>query len=167
YDKDQMTGLFNRFCYEDKVIPLYQESLEKADPMTVMFVDINYMKLINDKFGHLHGDNAILTVVDAIRKSVPRDAVSVRFGGDEFLLIVPGCGPDGAQRIRESIARTLEQTSEEKKLPYQVTASIGYVVTDPAGRRDAELQDYIREADQVMYGIKKEMHEKNDRRKRS
>ena len=167
YDKDQLTGLFNRFCYEDKVIPLYQESLEKADPMTIMFVDINYMKLINDKFGHLHGDNAILTVVDAIRKSVPRDAVSVRFGGDEFLLIVPGCGPERAQRIRESIARTLEQTSEEKKLPYQVTASIGYVVTDPAGRRDAELQDYIREADQVMYGIKKEMHEKNDRRKRS
>ncbi|MCR4595263.1 MAG: GGDEF domain-containing protein [Lachnospiraceae bacterium] len=166
YDKDQMTGLFNRFGYENKAIPLYEESLEQKKKIMVMFVDINYMKLINDKYGHLHGDNAIMTVVAAINENIGDGAIAVRFGGDEFLIIAPDCDEDKAAHTKEALQKYLEDANKEKKEPYDISASIGYVVSNPVSRPGAGLQDYIREADKLMYEIKKEMHMKNDRRKR-
>ena len=166
YDKDQMTGMFNRFGYENKALPLYEESLNNKTKVMVMFVDINYMKLINDRFGHLHGDNAIRTVVSAINGNISDRAIAVRFGGDEFLIIAPDCDEDKAAQTKESILAYLDNKNKERSVPYDISVSIGYVVTDPEGRTDAKLSDYIREADKSMYEIKKELHMKNDRRKR-
>ncbi len=166
YERDQMTGLYNRFGYEQKALPLYEESLEKKSSMLVMFVDINYMKHINDKFGHLHGDNAIKTVVSAINENVSNDSIAVRFGGDEFLVISPDCDDEKASKIRDSIRDRLDSINNEKINPYDISVSIGYVVTDPMKRQKAGLQDYIKEADKIMYEIKKEMHMRMDRRKR-
>ena len=165
-DRDQMTGLYNRFGYEQKALPLYEESLKNKTEATVMFVDINYMKHINDKFGHLQGDNAIRTVVASINANISADSIAVRFGGDEFLIIAPDCDEKKASNIRGSIRDYLDTINKEKKNPYDISASIGYVVTDPVKRPDAVLQDYIREADNIMYEIKKEMHARMDRRKR-
>ncbi len=167
YDKDQMTGLFNRFGYENKALPLYKDSLENKTRLMVMFVDINYMKLINDEFGHLHGDNAIRTVVAAINETLDENAIAVRFGGDEFLVIAPDCNEEKASGMKDAILSYLEEENKRKTVPYDISVSIGYVVSDPVARPDARLQDYIREADRLMYEIKKEMHMKNDRRKRS
>ena len=165
YDKDQMTGLFNRFGYEEKAIKLYEGSLESKTPLMVMFVDINYMKRINDEFGHLHGDNAIKTVVEAIKENAVKDGIAVRFGGDEFLIIDPVSGVDEAAAAKQAILDHLAKINEEHNVPYTLSVSIGFVVSDPVNRPDAVLQDYIREADKLMYEIKKEMHTK-DRRQR-
>ena len=165
YDRDAMTGLYNRFAYEDKALPLYEESLKNTIPVMVMFVDINYMKRINDRYGHLHGDNAIKTVVSAINANISEEAIAVRFGGDEFLIIAPDYDSDRAARTKEDILGFLHKENTEKGLPYEISVSIGYVVSEPASRPDATLQDYIREADKEMYEIKKEMHMKMDRRK--
>ena len=123
------------------------------------------MKHINDAYGHLHGDNAIRTVVEAISENTDADAVRVRFGGDEFLIIAPECSEDSAGKTKESILEYLKRINEKKTFPYEISVSTGFVVTDPENRPDASLQDYIREADREMYEIKKEMHRKNDRRK--
>jgi len=165
-DRDQMTGLFNRFGYENKALPLYEKSIEDKTNVCVMFVDVNYMKLINDKYGHLSGDNAIRTVVAAINANVDADAVAVRFGGDEFLIIAPDCDEHKAARTKDGILKFLDDQNALKSVPYDISVSIGYSVSDPVTRPDAELSDYIREADKLMYEIKKEMHMKNDRRKR-
>jgi diguanylate cyclase (GGDEF)-like protein len=165
YDKDQMTGLYNRFGYEAKALPLYEESLKDHSQVTVMFVDINYMKRINDVHGHLHGDNAIRTVVAAINENVSENTIAVRFGGDEFLIIAPDCDKAKASGMKEGILGYLEKVNGEKVNPYDISVSIGYVVSDPDTRPTATLQDYIREADKEMYEIKKEMHMRIDRRK--
>ena len=164
-DRDQMTGLFNRFGYENKALPLYENSLQNMSRVMVMFVDINYMKRINDEFGHLHGDNAIRTVVSAIKENIRDEAIAVRFGGDEFLIISPVSGEREASQVRNSILGFLYDRNIEKTVPYEISVSIGYVVTDPESRPDAGLEDYIKDADKLMYEIKKEMHMKNDRRK--
>ncbi|MCR4850032.1 MAG: GGDEF domain-containing protein [Lachnospiraceae bacterium] len=164
-DRDQMTGLFNRFGYENKALPLYESSLRAKTGVMVMFVDINYMKRINDEFGHLHGDNAIMTVVSAIKANIREDAIAVRFGGDEFLIISPVADEKEASVVRNSILGFLYDKNLEKSVPYEISVSIGFVVTDPESRPDATLEDYIREADKLMYEIKKEMHMKNDRRR--
>ena len=166
YDRDQMTGLFNRFGYENKALPLFEKCQNDKSCITVMFVDINYMKSINDRYGHLHGDNAIRTVVAAINETIDEDAVAVRFGGDEFLIIAPQCDDNRALNIKNSILDFLKDKNEKKSVPYDISVSIGYTVTDPMERPEATLQDYIKEADRLMYEIKKEMHMKNDRRQR-
>ncbi|MCR5733268.1 MAG: GGDEF domain-containing protein [Lachnospiraceae bacterium] len=165
YDRDQMTGLYNRFGYENIALPLYEESLKNGTDVMVMFVDINYMKNINDEYGHLYGDNAIRTVVAAITDNIDEKTIAVRFGGDEFLIIAPYHGEESSKKTKDSILEYLKDVNSKKTVPYDISVSIGYVVTDPKGRPDAALQDYIREADRLMYEIKKEMHMKNDRRK--
>ncbi len=165
YDRDQMTGLYNRFGYESKALPLYEDSLYNKTSLTVMFVDINYMKHINDVYGHIQGDNAIRAVVSTINETIGDDAIGVRFGGDEFLVIAPDCDENKASKIKESIISKLDKKNKEKTDPYDISVSIGYVVSDPISRKEATLQDYIREADNKMYEIKKEMHRILDRRK--
>ncbi|MBO7335958.1 MAG: GGDEF domain-containing protein [Lachnospiraceae bacterium] len=164
-DIDRMTGLLNRYGYENKALPLYEESLTNKAAMMVMFVDINYLKIINDDHGHLHGDNAIMTVVQAIEENLTKGAIAVRFGGDEFLILAPDHDEARAAVTRQAILDSLKRYNDKRLVPYDISVSIGYAVTDPVKRADATLQDYIREADKLMYEIKKEMHAENDRRK--
>ena len=156
YDKDPMTDLFNRFGYENKAIPLYQESVRKREPMMVMFVDINFMKRINDEYGHIHGDAAIRTVADAIKSNIREDWIAVRFGGDEFLIIAPDCDEEAAEEVKRNILEFMEKKNHDGSRPYQISASCGYVITEPES--GYPLQEYIREADRLMYEIKREVH---------
>ena len=156
YDKDPMTDLFNRFGYENKAIPLYQESVRNHSPMMVMFVDINFMKRINDQFGHIHGDAAIQTVAEAIKENIRKEWIAVRFGGDEFLIIAPECDDSVARKVKHDILKYMEKKNHDGTRPYKISASCGYVITDPDS--GYPLQEYIREADRLMYEIKREVH---------
>ena len=158
YDKDSMTGLYNRFGYENKALPLYEESKKKKSRVTVLFVDINSMKQINDNYGHEQGDVAIRTVAGSITDNLQKDWVAVRYGGDEFLVIVPDCGKQKAASVKKRIEDRIEERRKESGLKYPLTASIGFVTSDPVKRPDAKLWDYVREADALMYDIKKKMH---------
>ena len=156
YDKDPMTGLYNRFAYENKAMPLFEESLIKKTPMTVMFVDINYMKRINDQYGHLHGDNAIKAVSDSIMQNMKEGWIPVRFGGDEFLVIAPDCGEKEARKLQRQILDELERRNNDGTRPYRISVSCAHVVTDPDSRDT--LQDYVKEADGLMYETKQQVH---------
>ena len=158
YDIDPMTGLYNRFGYENRALPLYQECIRNGKTMMVMFVDINHMKWINDQYGHLHGDKAIMLVAGAIRENLEDHWIAVRFGGDEFLIIAPNCSEEEAVKLKKRILAYLKKKNQAGKGLYQITASCGYVLTDPRASGKKKLQDYIKEADQLMYRIKQEQH---------
>ena len=160
YDRDPMTDLYNRFGYENRAIPLYQESVRKQSPMMVMFVDINFMKRINDQFGHIHGDIAIKTVAEAIKANVKENWIAVRFGGDEFLIIAPDCDDHQACHVKYSILEYMEAKNNDGTRPYRISASCGYVITEPDSGNP--LQEYIREADKLMYEIKREVHARDE-----
>ena len=110
-------------------------------------------------YGHDEGDNAIKIVASAITERLQEEWIAVRYGGDEFIVIVPECDGKKAAQVKEDIVNDIRDRSEKRKLPYELTASIGYVTTDPVNRREASLEEYVREADDLMYKIKKEMHE--------
>ena len=158
YDKDALTGLYNRLGYEEKVLPLYQNSLEQNRKLTVFFIDINCMKNINDNYGHEQGDIAIKTVAVSIADCLQKDWAAVRYGGDEFLMIAPNCAKQKAATVKKNIEERIQQRVAEAQLPYELTASIGCVTTDPVKRPDMRLKDYVREADELMYRIKKIVH---------
>ena len=158
YDKDALTGVYNRMGYESKALPLYQAGIADKKPMSVMFIDINSMKIINDRYGHDAGDNAIKLVAESISDRLEKNWIAVRYGGDEFLVIIPECDGKTASQIKTDIEKGLQDKCDKNMLPYTLTASIGYVTTDPIGRAGASLEEYVKEADDLMYKIKKEMH---------
>jgi diguanylate cyclase (GGDEF)-like protein len=163
YDTDQMTGLYNRFGFVKNGVPLFERCKNIGEPMTIMFVDINSMKLINDQYGHLQGDNAIRTVAQSIQAGIPGDWFAIRYGGDEFLIIGSDENGESAAEIKKTVTENIRRNSKKAKLPYKLTASVGYVITDP--KDSLSLEDYIKLADNMMYEIKRKLHAKENKAK--
>lgn len=157
YNKDPLTGLYNRFCFDSIADILYEESVEFKKPLAIMFTDINYMKNINDEYGHEAGDRSIIAVADAIMASIGPDALAVRYGGDEFIILSPDTGDADSEAIRTQIEKHLKALCKARKLPGKVSVSCGYVITDPESGKT--IDEYINEADKVMYSIKKKVHD--------
>ncbi|MBR5421340.1 MAG: GGDEF domain-containing protein, partial [Lachnospiraceae bacterium] len=128
-------------------------------PMSVMFVDINYMKRINDEFGHLHGDNAIKAVADSIKENSGENWIPVRYGGDEFLIIAPDCDAEEAGWVQKAILERLDARNNDGSQPYKISVSCGYVVSDP--EKTESLQECVQEADKLMYEYKQEAHRRD------
>jgi diguanylate cyclase (GGDEF)-like protein len=124
-----------------------------------MFTDINYMKKINDEHGHITGDQSVIAVADAIVNSIGPDALAVRYGGDEFIILSPDTDDAGSEAIRSQIDKNLKSLCRARKIPGKVSVSCGYVITDPKSGKT--LDEYINEADKVMYAIKKEIHKED------
>ena len=160
YDKDPMTGLYNRFCFVSHAIPIVEGSSERSKQALIMFIDINNMKKINDRYGHVYGDKAIHILSDSITHSIDDDdAIGIRFGGDEFLIIAGNADKKYAEKIKRKITSYIEKENSRGVNPFKFSISIGYVLTDPKSKRT--VNDYVDEADRLMYEIKNEYHEKH------
>jgi len=157
YDKDPMTGLYNRFCFVSHAVPIVEESKEKGQQAMIMFADINRMKRINDLYGHAFGDRAITTVSDAIKKSLGDDnAIGIRYGGDEFLIIASNASVEYAEKVKKNIISYIERENNYGINPFRFSISVGYVLTDPSSPKN--VNDYVDDADKMMYEIKNEYH---------
>ena len=160
YDRDPMTGLYNRFCFVSHAVPLIDESKTHRKSAMIMFADINDLKQINDKYGHVFGDKAIITVSGGIKEGIGNDnAIGIRYGGDEFLIIAANASRKYAEDIRRSINAYIEKENNLGFNPVKFSVSIGYVLTDP--KSDKSVIDYVDEADKLMYEIKNEYHKNN------
>jgi diguanylate cyclase (GGDEF)-like protein len=161
YDKDPMTGLYNRFCFVSHAVPLIEESKAHKKNAMVMFADINDLKKINDRYGHAFGDRAIKSVAEAVKESISDDnAIGIRYGGDEFLVIAANATRKYAEEIRRKINSNIEKENSLGINPVKFSVSIGYVLTDP--KSDKSVTDYVDEADKLMYEIKNAYHGKDD-----
>ena len=158
YDKDPMTGLYNRFCFVSHAVPIVEESKAHGKKAMIMFADINHMKRINDRYGHVFGDRAITTVSDAIKRSIGDDnAIGIRYGGDEFLVIAADASEEYAEEFKHSMISYIDRENNLGINPFKFSISVGYVLTDPASNKS--VNDYVEEADVMMYEIKNEYHQ--------
>lgn len=157
YTKDSLTGLYNRFGYESLAVPMFENAIEQKKKLTVVFVDINRMKQINDNFGHLQGDLAIRTIADAISHETPEGWIPIRYGGDEYLIIGDCDCEDRAKELLAKLEEGIKKQVNRMSLPFNLSASCGYIMTDPES--PLTLAEYIQQADNVMYERKKKAHE--------
>ena len=111
------------------------------------------MKYFNDTFGHACGDDAVCCVADAIQSNISGDAIPVRFGGDEFLIITAAAEQEDVTSIIDGIKRSVHEEAQKKNLPAVPGISTGFVITDPEDRMT--LNEYTEEADRLMYIDKK------------
>ena len=154
YVKDALTDMYNRFGYMRDGYAMFEKSKAYGKPLMVMFMDMDHLKEINDIYGHSHGDNALILFSGVLKKCAGEDKIAVRYGGDEFLIIGQVESKDGAEEFKKILEAELAKTNAETDLPYQIEASIGYVLTDAKSKK--ELDDYVEEADTLMYEVKKQ-----------
>lgn len=152
YVHDSLTGIYNRMAYTELAEPAYKRCMEKGIPMSIMFVDMDRLKYINDTFGHDMGNEAIKAIADAIIEVCPQQSIAMRYGGDEFVILIEECRGQRAEEISKKLGASISKKSEELHAQFEISASIGYAV---AKDRTKNLNDYIDLADERMYENKK------------
>ena len=153
YIHDSLTGFYNRMAYEKLALPLFQQCMQKGRPVGIMFADADHLKYINDSFGHDMGNLAISSIASVIQQQCPVGSISMRYGGDEFVCVIPDYSQSKMQQLKNSILASLEQLSASSHMTFPLEASIGFVVADDPA---FSLNDYINFADEKMYAEKKE-----------
>lgn len=147
--RDPLTGLWNRRALDDHRVT----ALLGSGPLAVSMIDLDGFKSVNDTFGHGVGDQTLREVAELLRECMRDSDLLVRYGGDEFVAVLPGLThaavPQWVERVRESLARACASG----RLPFLLGASIGVTVGQAA------LTELIRRADAAMYEEKSRRRE--------
>jgi diguanylate cyclase len=151
---DVLTGLCNRMYFTEKVkeeLARIERSKEKS---TLMMLDIDNFKEINDRFGHPFGDLALITVATIIDKQLRTTDTLARFGGDEFAVLLPDTPLEGAHQVAEKLLNTLEQSVLPNSMTnFQIAASIG--LTSLVADGELTFESVYHKVDLALYQAKK------------
>jgi diguanylate cyclase (GGDEF)-like protein len=150
---DDLTQLYNSRYLNQVLRREAKRASRSGRPLSLLFVDLDGFKGVNDTHGHLAGSAALVEAADVIRRSARETDVVARFGGDEFALILPDTGSEGAAAVGERIRDRIAEHSflVNKGLDIHLTVSVG-VGTLPDVAASAE--ELIRAADMAMYRVK-------------
>ncbi len=147
---DPLTGLFNRRGLMTLSEKHFSLALRSKRNMTVIYVDMDGMKTINDKFGHNEGDQALLDIAEILKNSFRESDILARTGGDEFIvLLTEHTEPEMEHVISTSIQQGLITLANNRQRPYRLSLSIGIARLDPDNPKT--IDELIAEADKAMY----------------
>jgi diguanylate cyclase (GGDEF)-like protein len=164
---DSLTGLANRRAAESRLADELERARRYGPPVSVLMVDVDGLKAVNDEFGHAVGDDVLREVAARLANSVRRLDMVSRWGGDEFLVICPGSDHEAALQVGAKLLRSCRRTSVRAgRAARQVSVSIGVAVSvEPAqrsapsrrvGRREAaEVGRLLSTADSALYRAKR------------
>lgn len=156
--RDSLTGLYNRRGFMTLGKQLLNSSLRKQPEIGLLYVDIDYLKLINDKLGHSEGDKALEITAGILRSSFRDSDIIARLSGDEFVVLFLDTTELTRESIRNRIDKRLEETLEAKPLPFMLSLSIGYYSTVLCYK--TQIGFLLSSADSLMY-------EDKDKRRKS
>jgi len=151
--RDGLTGCFNRGHGLETLDGELRRARRSRQPLSILMFDIDHFKTINDQLGHLRGDDLLRAVGAQLTRVLRSTDVRIRYGGDEFLVILPDTPLIGAQQVAESVRRemtTLAMVTDGKTVP--VTVSIGVATAGPAELGATAL---VERADSALYQAKR------------
>lgn len=124
---DELTGLFNRRYYDQKILAEYRRSKRNLTPLSLVLIDIDHFKAVNDTYGHLAGDQCLVWLSQYIKESLKRSTdMAFRYGGEEFCLILPDTDSKGAMALAETLRKNLaKQGYDYKGINIALTISNG------------------------------------------
>jgi len=150
---DALTGLFNRRHLFTLAEPMFDLALRHRRPFSVAMIDLDRFKLVNDRYGHLAGDRVLKAFAAFLQVSIRGTDLLGRYGGEEFLIIMPETSLEGAYQAVERLRRQIAESSfPAADQPIKLTASIGVAGIDYA--QDTDLPRLIEKADRALYRAK-------------
>ena len=151
---DTLTGLYNRRYFEDRLGMDAQKSFYGGTPLSLVMVDIDHFKKVNDTFGHTEGDQVLCKISSLLKSSVRKKDTVARYGGEEFILILPEAGLEASFVIAERIRRLIENTLfEVGQAQVNLTVSMG--ISNFPSHRAKSKEELIKMADQALYDAKR------------
>jgi diguanylate cyclase (GGDEF)-like protein len=146
---DPLTGLANRRSFLQDGVALAARHAASPKPATVLLMDLDHFKSINDRFGHALGDNVLTIFADVARQNVRNTDMIGRLGGEEFAAVLYDIGPDKAFAVAERVRASFAQAAlEVDGCPVAATVSIGLAHCDGAA---IDLTELLAQADQALY----------------
>ena len=107
--RDSLTGLPNRFVFEERIGPMVEQASRHGHPLTLAALDLDHFKEVNDSMGHFMGDRVLQQVAEALQKEIRLTDLLVRMGGDEFLIVLPDTSIQDACHLAERLCQAVEQ----------------------------------------------------------
>jgi diguanylate cyclase (GGDEF)-like protein len=150
---DDLTRLYNSRYLNQVLRRETKRAIRSARPLSLLFIDLDGFKLINDTYGHLSGSQALVEVASVLRGSARETDIAARYGGDEFALILPDTGAAGALAVGERLCDRIASHVflADRGLAVRLTASVGVATLPDAAISPEEL---VQAADSAMYCVK-------------
>jgi diguanylate cyclase (GGDEF)-like protein len=145
---DQLTGLYNRRSGEQRLAEEMSRAQRHGRALTVLLMDLDELKSVNDKHGHAAGDTVLKTFADRLQKAIRGSDLAVRLGGDEFMAILPECKSDEVKHVLSRIDK-LDFEFEDSKV--RLRFSRGWTDFQPTD----SLQELLKRADMALYEDKR------------
>ncbi|MFY2559516.1 diguanylate cyclase [Corallococcus terminator] len=149
---DGLTQIYNRRYFDEQLDREISRSRRYERVLSLVLVDIDHFKKVNDKFGHLAGDSVLKQLASTVRTRIRREDVFARYGGEEFAILLPEVALVGARQLSEKVRRLVEkQRFEFDRQSIPVTISLGVAMLEPNHREPGDL---VRAADEKLFEAK-------------
>lgn len=143
--KDYLTGAYSRRFLEQYLEKELYKSKRMNTPLSVIFMDVDKFKELNDTYGHVYGDNVLKTLVKIVNETIRSMDMIARYGGDEFVVVLPETNPENAQKVVERIMKGFEKQN----------IKISYGIIDASNF--SSIEEIYKEVDALMYHMKKKL----------
>lgn len=153
-DHDELTGIFNRRCFHELADSALKYCNKTHQPVSLLMFDLDHFKNINDRYGHHVGDWALVTTISTCKALCRKNDIIGRFGGEEFTILLPGCGENKAKELAEKYREAIENIStEEIGIDFKISASFGVFSSKEPNH---SIDEVIKAADCAMYHAKQQ-----------
>ncbi len=159
YNRDMLTGLYNRRGYEPFFEKMYNSCVKNKTSLAVMVADMDDLKEVNDNFGHSEGDYSLCTIADGMNKAARNNEICFRTGGDEFVILAGDYSEEKAEQYIKQLRNYISDCKKRDGKPYKLDVSVGIYIEAPKGENDMSVleisENYMKLADVEMYKEKK------------
>jgi len=150
---DGLTGLFNHRHFQETLAQEFNRLERFSEPISLLIIDIDHFKKINDSYGHPVGDAVLKKVSGIIRKTIRNIDIPARYGGEEFAVILLGTDTNGALKMAERLRKSIADAKfSSEQNAFNVTVSIGISTN---AREMRKKEDLVEQADKALYNAKR------------
>jgi len=148
--KDALTGLANRRVFDERICDVMSCARRYHRPLTMASLDLDHFKQINDNLGHQQGDTVLKKVADVFREAIRSTDMLVRFGGDEFILVMDGTDEKSARILAERLCQAVDELGIWANSETKLGVSIGLT----QWRLEENLDEWMQRVDDILYRAK-------------
>ena len=142
---DSLTGLYNRYKFAELYLSSYKTMVQRGNDISMIILDIDYFKRVNDSFGHNVGDKVLVQVAHILLKTLRNIDIICRWGGEEFLVLIPTASLDNATILAEKLRANVEDLEIDKVGSITVSLGVSQVIIGE------EMKDVVDRADKALY----------------